>query len=34
MDLYYKLIEKITVVEGEKIIASLLDGSEIEVVIE
>ncbi len=34
MNLYFKLIEKMTVFEGDKIIASLLDGTEIEVVIE
>lgn len=34
MDLFFRIIEKMTVFEGEKIIVSLLDGTEIEVVIE
>ncbi|WP_237737368.1 hypothetical protein [Clostridium carboxidivorans] len=34
VNLFLKLIEKLTVFEGEKIIVSLLDGTEIEVVIE
>jgi uncharacterized ubiquitin-like protein YukD len=34
VNLFLKLIEKMTVFEGEKIIVSLLDGNEIEVVIE
>jgi len=34
MDLFFRIIEKITVFEGEKIIVSLLDGTEVEVVIE
>ena len=34
VNLFLKIIEKMTVFEGEKIIVSLLDGTEIEVVIE
>ena len=34
VDLFLKLIEKMTVFEGEKIIVSLLYGTEIEVLIE
>lgn len=34
MDLFFRIIEKMTVFEGEKIIVTLLDGREIEVVIE
>ncbi len=34
VNLFLKIIEKLTVFEGEKIIVSLLDGSEIEAVIE
>lgn len=34
MDLYFKIIEKMTVFEGEKIIVTLLDGTEIECEIE
>ncbi len=34
VDLFYSIIEKMTVFEGENIIVSLLDGTEIEVVIE
>jgi DNA invertase Pin-like site-specific DNA recombinase len=34
MDLFFRIIEKMTVFEGEKIIVTLLDGTEIEVVIE
>lgn len=34
VNLFLKLIEKMTVFEGEKIIVNLLDGTEIEVVIE
>ncbi|GIW57284.1 MAG: hypothetical protein KatS3mg083_229 [Candidatus Dojkabacteria bacterium] len=34
VDMYFKIVEKMTVFEGEKIIVSLLDGTEIEVVIE
>lgn len=30
MDLYFKLIEKMTVVEGTRIVVTLLDGTEIE----
>ncbi|GIW57296.1 MAG: hypothetical protein KatS3mg083_241 [Candidatus Dojkabacteria bacterium] len=32
--MYFRLVEKMTVFEGEKIIVSLLNGIEIEVVIE
>lgn len=34
MDLFFRIIEKMTVFEGEKIIVTLLDRTEIEVVIE
>lgn len=34
VNLFFKIIEKMTVFEGQKIIVSLLDGTEIEVVIE
>lgn len=34
IDLFYSIIEKMTVFEGEKIIVTLLDGTELEVVIE
>ena len=34
MDLFFSITEKLTVFEGDKIIVSLLDGTEIEVVIE
>ena len=34
MDLYFRIIEKMTVFQGEKIIVTLLDGIEIEVAIE
>lgn len=34
MDMYFRLVEKMTVFEGEKIIVSLLDGTEVEVVVE
>ena len=34
MDLYYKFVGKMIVYQGNKIIISLLDGTEIEVVIE
>lgn len=34
MDLYFKIIEKMVVFEGEKIIVTLLDGTEIECEIE
>ncbi|WP_127837248.1 recombinase family protein [Clostridium prolinivorans] len=34
VDMYFRIIEKMTVFDGEKIIVSLLDGTEIEVVIE
>ncbi|WP_334293163.1 recombinase family protein [Alkalithermobacter paradoxus] len=34
VDMYFRLVEKMTVFDGEKIIVSLLDGTEIEVVIE
>lgn len=34
MDLFYRIIEKMTVFEEEKIIVTLLDGTEVEVVIE
>lgn len=33
VDMYFRIIEKMTVFDGEKIIVSLLDGTEIEVVI-
>jgi site-specific DNA recombinase len=33
MDLFFKIVEKMTVFGGERIIVSLLDGTEIEVVI-
>lgn len=31
VDMYFRIIEKMTVFDGEKIIVSLLDGTEIEV---
>ena len=34
IDIYFKIIEKLIVFEGNKIIVTLLDGTEIEVVIE
>jgi hypothetical protein len=34
INLFYRIIEKMTVFEGERIIVTLLDGTEIEVVIE
>jgi len=34
MDLFFKIIEKMTVFEGENIIVTLLNGTEIEVIIE
>ncbi len=34
MDLFFSITEKMTVFEGDKIIVSLLDGTEVEVVIE
>lgn len=34
MDLFFRIIEKITVFQGEKIVVSLLDGTEIECEIE
>lgn len=34
VDMYFRLVEKMTVFKGEKIIVSLLNGIEIEVVIE
>ncbi|MDT8719450.1 hypothetical protein IAI10_22625 [Clostridium sp. 19966] len=34
MDLFLRIIEKMTVFEGEKIIVTLIDVTEIEVVIE
>ncbi|WP_315166548.1 hypothetical protein [Metaclostridioides mangenotii] len=34
MDLFFRIIEKMTVFEGEKIIVTLLDGTELEVVFE
>lgn len=34
MNLFFRIIEKMTVFEGEKIIVSLLDGSDVEIVIE
>jgi hypothetical protein len=34
MNLFFKIIEKMTVFEEKKIIVMLLDGTEIEVVIE
>lgn len=33
MDLFFRIIEKMTVFEGKKIIVTLIDGTEIEVVI-
>jgi hypothetical protein len=34
IDIYFKIIEKMIVFEGNKIIVTLLDGTEVEVVIE
>ena len=34
IDIYFKIIEKMIVFEGNKIIVALLDGTEVEVVIE
>ncbi|MCM8710834.1 recombinase family protein [Clostridium sp. SYSU_GA19001] len=34
VNMYFRLVEKMTVFDGEKIIVSLLDGTEIEVVVE
>lgn len=34
IDIYFKMIEKMIVFEGNKIIVTLLDGTEVEVVIE
>ncbi|EOD00718.1 hypothetical protein [Caldisalinibacter kiritimatiensis] len=34
MDLFFSVTEKLTVSEGERIIVGLLDGTEVEVVIE
>ncbi|APM40878.1 hypothetical protein BS101_20285 [Clostridium kluyveri] len=34
MDLFFRIVEKMTVFEREKIIVSLLDGSDVEIVIE
>jgi hypothetical protein len=34
IDLFFSITEKMTVLEGEKIIVSLLDKTEVEVVIE
>jgi site-specific DNA recombinase len=34
MGLFFSIAQKMTVFEGEKIIVSLLDGTEVEVVIE
>jgi site-specific DNA recombinase len=34
IDIYYRVIEKMTVYKGNKIIVTLLDGTEIEAVIE
>jgi hypothetical protein len=34
MDLFFRIIEKMTVFEGQKIIVTVLDGTEIEVVID
>lgn len=34
MDLFFRVIEKMAVFEGKKIIITLLDGTEVEVVIE
>jgi len=34
LDLYFKIIEKMTVFDGKKIIISLIDGTEIECGIE
>ncbi|OAA86795.1 hypothetical protein WY13_02189 [Clostridium ljungdahlii] len=34
MDLFFKIIEKMTIFEGNKIIVTLLDVTEVEVVIE
>ena len=33
IDIYFKIIEKMIVFEGDKIIVTLLDGTEIEVII-
>ncbi len=34
IDLYFKMIEKMVVIEGEKIVVSFLDGTDVECVIE
>jgi len=34
MDLFFRIVEKMTVFEGKRVIVSLLDGTEIEVIIE
>ncbi|WP_307356141.1 recombinase zinc beta ribbon domain-containing protein [Hathewaya limosa] len=34
VDLFFMIVEKMTVFDGEKIIVTLLDGTEIEIVIE
>ncbi|WP_238882616.1 hypothetical protein [Clostridium sp. YIM B02551] len=34
MDLFFRIIEKMTVFEGEKVIVILLEGTEIESIIE
>ena len=34
IDIYFKIIEKMIVFEGNRIIVTLLDGTEVEVVIE
>ena len=34
IDIYFKIIDKMIVFEGNKIIVTLLDGTEVEVVIE
>lgn len=34
VDMYFRLVEKMTVFDGKKIIVSLLDGMEIEVAVE
>lgn len=34
IDLFFRIVEKMTVFDGEKVIVSLMDGSEVEVVIQ
>lgn len=34
MDLFFRITEKMTVFEGDKIIVTLIDGTDVEVVIE